>query len=682
MNKERLLPAQASNTRLLSCGIRFFLAAALTATRMRDGAAPFALGSVAAAGPGAEGICALLGSGVGCLLFLDFSAGLAHMAAGILIFTASRALQGLAAAKRPLFFPVLSAGMFFLIRLIYLLESSNPLAGVLSCLADTLLTGLSAWVYGRKNRDAAGQPDPRGLYFLAATLLAALEDVAPAGISLGRAASGTLVLAAGCQGGAAAGTAAGLCSGLLLDLCGGEGLFCTAAFALTGLAAGWREQRNRWTAALGFAAAAVVLALPAPASEGTAFLKEAAVGVGLFLLLPGRLFAGKRVRRRTETEDRAAAAGLKAGLSRCAAVFRDLYDSMGRPSGNGTEENPAILFDRAAERVCRDCALCTLCWRKDYNTTFNALNDATPYLLERGRVMAKDFPEHFSSRCIHLTEFIGAVNQELSAFLLRRRYRRELEETRSNARRQYAQLSDLLSATAAGLEERVPAAAVSGRSCTIGAALRPRKGQSVCGDSVCSFQTERGTWCLLLSDGMGTGEEARRESALTLRLMRQFLEAGVEAEAALKTLNSALALRGTESQSFSTIDLLTLRPESGEAALYKYGAAPTYLKRAGRVRRITGGALPAGIRPAGSPPDVTRFQMEPGTFAVMISDGVADALSDEWLQDLLAGWDGTDPQVLAGLILAEAARRTDAADDCGVQVLRLDEGTGAPPEKV
>ena len=66
----------------------------------------------------------------------------------------------------------------------------------------------------------------------------------------------------------------------------------------------------------------------------------------------------------------------------------------------------------------------------------------------------------------------------------------------------------------------------------------------------------------------------------------------------------------------------------------------------------------------------------------MVSDGVADALSDEWLQDLLAGWDGTDPQVLAGLILAEAARRTDAADDCGVQVLRLDEGPGAPPEKV
>ena len=71
------------------------------------------------------------------------------------------------------------------------------------------------------------------------------------------------------------------------------------------------------------------------------------------------------------------------------------------------------------------------------------------------------------------------------------------------------------------------------------------------------------------------------------------------------------------------------------------------------------------------PPDVTRFQMEPGSFAVMISDGISDALSDEWLQNLLAGWNGTDPQALAGLILSEAARRTGGADDCGQSVGRL-----------
>ena len=156
---------------------------------------------------------------------------------------------------------------------------------------------------------------------------------------------------------------------------------------------------------------------------------------------------------------------------------------------------------------------------------------------------------------------------------------------------------------------------------------------------------------------MGCGEAARKESTLACRLVRQFLEAGIEPEAALKTLNAAMALRSAETGSFTTIDLLTCRPDTGEAAFYKFGAAPSYLKKGGNVRRITGGTLPAGLRSTPAAPDVTRVTLEPGSFAVLISDGVADPSRDEWLQDLLAGWEGEDPQVLAGLILKESIQR-------------------------
>jgi stage II sporulation protein E len=53
----------------------------------------------------------------------------------------------------------------------------------------------------------------------------------------------------------------------------------------------------------------------------------------------------------------------------------------------------------------------------------------------------------------------------------------------------------------------------------------------------------------------------------------------------------------------------------------------------------------------------------------MVSDGVADSSRDEWLLDLLAGWEGEDPQTLAGLVLSESIRREKLQDDCGVQVL-------------
>ena len=70
-------------------------------------------------------------------------------------------------------------------------------------------------------------------------------------------------------------------------------------------------------------------------------------------------------------------------------------------------------------------------------------------------------------------------------------------------------------------------------------------------------------------------------------------------------------------------------------------------------------------------PDVTRITMAPGSFAVMISDGVADPGRDEWLMDLLAGWQGEDPNVLVSLVLRECWQRRKGNDDCSALCLYL-----------
>ena len=634
--------------RLLEGGIRFFLAAALTASQTAGGYAPFALGLVAAAGPGLPGGMALAGAAAGAMLFLDFAQALPHMAIAILIVTAAISFRGSALLGTPRAGALTAAGLTLVVHGIYVAQSLAPLEGIAPCVAASCLTGVSAWFF---------RP------------LLQLEDLELLGLSLGRAALCTLLAYAAVDLGAAAGAALGLGLGLVTDLCAGSGGVFTAGFGLAGLVTGRWQGGRRASAAGAFLLAVLGALLPVEAPFSQPLLVEAMLGMAVFLLLPGRLFGGKRIKRPALSQ--AAQGGqLKERLTKAAGALRELYDSMGRTPPPSTEENPAVIFDRAAERVCRGCALCAFCWQKEYTGTFNALNDATPYLLERGRALAKDFPRYFADRCIHLPDFLTAVNGELSAFLLRRQYRRQLEETRRSAQGQYAQLSELLTATAAGLGETREAAAEEPEY-RIGAALRPKEGETVCGDTVMTFRTGGGLLCLLLADGMGSGEAARKESALTCRLVRQFLEAGIEPEAALKTLNAAMALRGAETGSFTTIDLFTCRPDTGEAAVYKFGAAPSYLKKGGNVRRVTGGALPAGLRGAPAAPDVTRLTLEPGSFAVMISDGVADPGRDEWLQDLLAGWEGEDPQVLAGLILSESIRREALQDDCGVQVLYL-----------
>lgn len=651
-------------------GIRFFLTAALTASQTVGSYAPFALGCVAAAGPGADGAAALLGGVAGALLFMEFSRVLAFAAVGVLVLTAVTAFQDTALLRRGWVLPVLSAVMVLAVEGIYVTQSLSPEDELTPCAAAAILTGVSAHFLRSLFRPSDDRLAPEGLLFLGAALTLALGDLTLGGASIGRALLCALLVCTAYGHGPLSGVTAGLGLGLMTDLSAGSSGLFTAAYGVAGLLAA--QCRRRSMAAPAFFLGALAAMLTSRETLAVMLLTETAAGAVLFLLIPARAFGGKRMRREAPS-DAGERRVLRERLGQAAEALRALYDSMSRTAPE-TEENPAVVFDRAAERVCRGCALCELCWQREYTATFNAMNDATPFLLDRGTARAKDFPQHFADRCIHFTELLQAINGELSAFLLRKQYRRQLEETRRSAKGQYAQLSDLLTAAAAGLDA---APAFGGeQDCVVGAALRPREGEVICGDTIDAFRTDDGSRCLLLADGMGSGEEARRESALTCRLLRQFLEAGIAPEAALTTLNSAMALRGAETGSFTTVDLCILRGD--RAAFYKYGAAPSYLKKNGIVRRVTGSSLPVGLRGTPAAPDVTTAALEPGGFVVMVSDGVADPGRDEWLQNLLAGWGGDDPQTLANLILSESIRRERLQDDCAVQVLyRRPDGEGA-----
>ena len=143
-------------------------------------------------------------------------------------------------------------------------------------------------------------------------------------------------------------------------------------------------------------------------------------------------------------------------LERTAQAFRTLCDSLHSAFRAPDNDNDvATVFDRAAGRQCRACTLRDRCWKTDYNTTFNALNDATPAMVKRGRAEKSDFPRHFADRCIHFPDFVAAVNEELTALFYRRQYNARIRESRAAVCRQYAQLSDLLGEAASELSREL-----------------------------------------------------------------------------------------------------------------------------------------------------------------------------------------------------------------------------------
>ncbi len=205
-----------------------------------------------------------------------------------------------------------------------------------------------------------------------------------------------------------------------------------------------------------------------------------------------------------------------------------------------------------------------------------------------------------------------------------------------------------------------------------GVAAQTKDGESVSGDTGAWFKGDNGWLYVLLCDGMGSGPEARRESGAAVLLLEQFLRAGVAPETALKTLNSALALKGEEKLGFTTIDLLCLDLFTGEAGLYKYGAAPTYLRRKSTVSRVTGSALPAGLADGDrAAPDITRLRLEPGDCILLVSDGVAGGADDTWIREKLVSFNGKSPKDLTGALLQESREKTESDDDRTAILLKL-----------
>ena len=180
--------------------------------------------------------------------------------------------------------------------------------------------------------------------------------------------------------------------------------------------------------------------------------------------------------------------------------------------------------------------------------------------------------------------------------------------------------------------------------------------------------------CVILSDGMGTGEDAAAESSEAIEILERFLRSGVDPATAMKILNSVMLLRNGDEWGYATVDLMCVDLFTGETSFYKYGAAPSYVRTGKSVRRVSGESLAAGlVAGEGAAPDVVHMRLKPGSLAVIASDGVISGDDDAWLRELMREErEDTDMKTLARQVLRRAAEEYGASDDMTVLAVKVD----------
>lgn len=558
-------------------------------------------------------VCAYAGAACGYLVFWGMSGAAEPVAAGFLILAASCLFHDVIPASRRWFLPLCAAGIHAAVGLIFLLSAPVTTARVLLFLARATLVCLCARLFSGLPEKSAVSLGALGLWLL----LAADQLVLLPGLTLG-------VILAGCISFLFSASelflpAAGLC-GLVLEI-GAATDYC--AMAMLFLAASvCHAARPRFVV---LRASLFFLTLAASAFLFGAGRSLFPFGVfwgtvlGIALWKPAQALITKISVPADERRLQA--------LRAASGAFWSLASSLQRGTSNALAPQSAVIFDKAAEEVCRTCAKWSVCWEQNAQETFRLLSRASRGILRRGEARRDDLPPLFLARCCHTDSFLRAVNDALCEQLARVQYLSRLAESRQILCDQYRTLSRLLSSLSEPATEKSPPDTYAPE---LGFRAKGLRGADICGDYGASFRC--GEWFyVLLCDGMGAGESAKAEAVCASSLLKELIEAGFDAQDAMQSLNALYILRDTGA--FAAIDLLQISLASGEGFLHKWGAAPSFLKFGRTIQRLGAPLPPPGLGVGqGYRPECIRVSMQRGEALVLTSDGVDAAIAERYLQ--------------------------------------------------
>lgn len=190
----------------------------------------------------------------------------------------------------------------------------------------------------------------------------------------------------------------------------------------------------------------------------------------------------------------------------------------------------------------------------------------------------------------------------------------------------------------------------------IGSGETIKNKSKVSGDSILNIRLKDGKYLVAISDGMGSGQEAKKSSTQALRMLENLLLSGFDKNTSLELINTSLINQNSEV--FSTLDIAIIDLYKGTIEFIKSGACPTYIKNKKKVQIIKSNTLPAGIIDVN---DVQTFDKDisTGDIMLMCSDGILDSNveyknKELWIKYLLEDIETNNTQKIADLILSEA----------------------------
>lgn len=198
-----------------------------------------------------------------------------------------------------------------------------------------------------------------------------------------------------------------------------------------------------------------------------------------------------------------------------------------------------------------------------------------------------------------------------------------------------------------------------------------KNGNEISGDCHSMLQLNDEKFLLAISDGMGHGEKARKNSELTISVIENFYKAGFDNDIVLSSVNKLININQMED--FATLDVCVIDLKSCFVDFIKLGASETYLRHEYSTDVIEGKSLPLGVVDEINT-SVQKSALEDGDIIIMCSDGVSEAFGgSQELYNFINHMEISSPQEMANTIskCAQNVAKGLLNDDVTIVVARV-----------
>ena len=210
----------------------------------------------------------------------------------------------------------------------------------------------------------------------------------------------------------------------------------------------------------------------------------------------------------------------------------------------------------------------------------------------------------------------------------------------------------------------------------LGIAKATKSQSSVSGDSYLTTKLSDGKYLIAISDGMGSGPQARQSSQIAIKMLDRLLTTGFDKDTSVELINSTLSINSNE-DSYATLDIAILDLYDGNIEFIKNGACPTFIKQRKDVQIIKALSLPAGIL-ENIKLVVYDKDIEDNDILVMCTDGIMESNSEYknkeiWVKNILEEIQTDNVQKIADIILKESIDNNfgTAKDDMTIIVAKI-----------